>query len=90
MRTYAYRGVRNVLFLEIWRALFFCYLRFEICLFALSPTISLYFQQPARIYHGPPPDSYMAFSILTCLFCFWPVSIAAIIKSSEVSSLLSV
>ena len=30
IRTYAYQGVRNASFSEIWRALFFCNHRFEI------------------------------------------------------------
>ena len=32
-------GVRNVCFRKTWRALFSCYLRFEICLFVLLPSI---------------------------------------------------
>ena len=62
----------------------------SIFLFTLSQTMYLYFQQPARIHHGPPPDSYMFFSILTCLCCCWPLGIVAILKSGEVSFLLSV
>lgn len=35
-------------------------------------------------YGPPPPDSCMIFSILTCLFCFFPTGIAAIYYSNEV------
>ena len=38
--TYAYQGVKNVHFMKIWRALFSCYIRFEISLFALLPTMT--------------------------------------------------
>ena len=38
-RTYAYRRVKNARFSETWRALFSCFLHFEIRTFALSPTI---------------------------------------------------
>ena len=38
-RTCAYQGVRNVRFFrKIWRAMFSCYLHFDIRLFALLPT----------------------------------------------------
>lgn len=32
------------------------------------------------------PPNHMALSILTCLFCFWPLGLVAIIKSNEVDS----
>ena len=32
----------------------------------------------------PVPPNHMALAWITCLFCFWPLGIAAIIKSSEV------
>ena len=30
------------------------------------------------------PPNHMVLSILTCLFCFWPLGLVAIIKSNEV------
>ncbi len=33
---------------------------------------------------GDLPDDYMIMSILTLLFCFWPLSIVALVKSLEV------
>ena len=33
------------------------------------------------------PPNHMALSILTCLFCFWPLGLVAIIKSNEVCKL---
>jgi hypothetical protein len=32
-----------------------------------------------------PPNDHMVFSVLTCLFCFWPTSIIALIYSCEVN-----
>ena len=37
-RTCTYQGVKNVRFSENWRALYSCYLRFEIRSFAIVPT----------------------------------------------------
>lgn len=44
--------------------------------------------QQQIIRHAPP--SYMALSWITCLFCCWPLGIAAIISSSRVDSAISV
>eukprot|EP00794_Sanderia_malayensis_P007225 gene7225-8033_t len=33
-----------------------------------------------------PPPNHAALAWLTCLFCFWPLGLAAIIKSNEVDS----
>ena len=40
------RGYKMFVFRKIWRALFSCYLRFEIRPFALSPTIYQFSQDP--------------------------------------------
>ncbi|XP_070537649.1 proline-rich transmembrane protein 1-like [Ptychodera flava] len=31
-----------------------------------------------------PPNDYLVWSILACIFCFWPLGVAAIIKSLDV------
>ncbi len=36
---------------------------------------------------GVPPNDYFVMSILTLLFCFWPLGIVALIKSIEVRKL---
>ena len=36
---------------------------------------------------GVPPKDYFVMSILTLLFCFWPLGIVALIKSIEVRKL---
>jgi hypothetical protein len=32
-----------------------------------------------------PPNDHMVFSVLTCLFCFWPTAIVALIYSNKVN-----
>ena len=71
------------IFRKMGHALFSWNTRFEIPLFALLPTIINIFFQMNRAALIPPPNYFM-FSLLTCLFCCWPVSIVALRKSSEV------
>ena len=37
-------------------------------------------------YSGPAPDNYLVWSILSTLFCCWPVGIASIVFSSQVNT----
>ena len=75
--------LRNVHFSENGACFISWNTRFEIPLFALLPTIINIFFQMNRAALIPPPNYFM-FSLLTCLFCCWPVSIVALRKSSEV------
>ena len=70
-------------FRKIWHAMFSWNIRFEICPFPLLPKITNIFCQMNRAALTPLPNYFM-FSLLTCLYCCWPVSIIALIKSSEV------
>ena len=70
-------------FRKIWHAMFSWNIRFEICPFLLLPKITNIFCQMNRAALRPLPNYFM-FSLLTCLYCCWPVSIIALIKSSEV------
>ncbi|XP_070537652.1 proline-rich transmembrane protein 1-like [Ptychodera flava] len=36
-----------------------------------------------------PPNDYLVWSILSCIFCFWPTGIAAIVKSLDVRKAVS-
>ena len=50
--------------------------------------IKIFFQMnPAAL---TPPPNYFTLSLLTCLFCCWPVSIFALRKSSEVGRIGSI
>jgi hypothetical protein len=40
---------------------------------------------PTLVEMRNPPNDHMIFAILTCLFCFWPTSIVALIYSCEVN-----
>ena len=42
-------------------------------------------QQPQQIIREV-PSNYMALSWIVCLFCCWPIGIAAIMASSRVST----
>lgn len=34
---------------------------------------------------GPPPDNYLVWAVLTTIFCFMPLGIVSIVKSTEVN-----
>ncbi|MDR2918334.1 MAG: CD225/dispanin family protein [Tannerella sp.] len=46
------------------------------------------FTQQYNRFNTPPPmpENYMAWGILTLIFCFWPLSIVSIVSASKVST----
>jgi len=40
---------------------------------------------PVEVVNNPPPN-FLALSVMSCLFCFWPIGLVAIMKSMQVDA----